>query len=119
MRVHQNEILMYCDPNMSITKKAIAYANSISPKVNMVEYKRNHFTPTIWRQILGMLDMEPKQLVNKANEYYQTNLRGRNFNQDDWINILTHQPDLIRTPIAIKGNMAVFVDNPMDVYRLK
>jgi arsenate reductase len=119
MKVHSEEILLYYDPSMSIAKKTLAYAKSISQNVNMVEYHREHFTPTVWRQILGLLNMEPKQLVNKANPYYQLNLKGRHFETDDWINILTHQPDLIRAPIAIKGNFAVLVDNPTDIYRLK
>lgn len=119
MKVHHEEILIYYDPKMSIAKKAIAYANSISSKVNQVEYHKEKFTPTIWRQILKMLAIEPKLLVNKANDYYQSNLRGKNFSNDDWINILTHQPDLIRAPIAIKGDKAVFVVNPTDIYKLK
>ncbi|MEZ5022767.1 MAG: hypothetical protein R2728_05795 [Chitinophagales bacterium] len=119
MKVHPNEILIYYDPNMSVAKKAIAYANSISSKVNMIEYHKEHFTPTIWRQILDMLQLEPKQLVNKAHEYYQENLRGNNYGIDDWINILTHRPDIIRAPIVIKGNTAIFVVNPTDIYRLK
>lgn len=118
MRIHQNEILLYYDPSMSVAKKTLAYAQSIT-KVNAVEYHREHFTPTIWRQILGMLKLDPKQLVNKSKPYYQENLRGKNFEIDDWINILTHMPDLIRAPIAIKGNMAIMVDNPTDIYRLK
>ena len=119
MRVHPEEILLYYDPAMSISKKTLAYAKTISTNVNMVEYHKEHFTPTVWRQILKMLDLEPKQIVNKATPYYQNNLKGRQFEMDDWINILTHQPDLIRTPIAIKGDYTVLVDNPTDIYRLK
>jgi arsenate reductase len=119
MKVHNREILFYYDPKMSVAKKALAYAKSISDNVNMVEYHKEHFTPTVWRQILQMLDLDPKQLVNKAKPYYQEKLRGRHFEMDDWINILTHQPDLIRAPIAIKGDSAVLVENPTDVYRLK
>lgn len=104
---------------MSVAKKALAYARSISDKINMVEYHQTAFTPTCWRQVLQMLNMEPKQLVNKAAPYYQQNLRGRHFETDDWINILIHHPDLIRSPIAIKGGLAVLVDNPTDIYRLK
>jgi len=119
MKVHPNEILLYFDPGRSVSKKTLAYASSISNSINMVEYGMEQFTPTSWRQILGMLDMEPKQLVNKAKPYYQKNIRGRNFSMDDWINILTHHPDLIRGTIAIRGDRAVFVDNPTDVLRLK
>ena len=119
MRVHDEEILLYYHATESVSKKTLAYAYSISENVNAVEYEKESFTPTIWRQILGMLDIEPKQIVNKANPYYQDNLRGRQFETDDWINILTHQPDLIRAPIAIKGNNAILVDNPTDIYRLK
>ena len=118
MRIHQNELMLYFDPTRSVSKKTLAYASSISSSINMVEYGKEHFTPTCWRQILQMLDMEPKQIVNKANSYYQEHLRGRNFSKDDWINILTHHPDLIRGTIAIRGNRAVFIDNPTDVLRL-
>ena len=119
MKVHQNEILLYYDPASSVSKKTLAYASSISKSINMVDCGKERFTPTVWRQILNMLSMEPKQIVNKAASYYQSNLRGRNFSQDDWINILAHHPDLIRSPIAIRGNRAVLVDNPTDVLRLK
>jgi len=119
MKVHQNEILLYFDPASSVSKKTLAYASSVSSSINMVDYSKEQFTPTIWRQILHMLSMEPKQMVNKANPYYQEKLKGRNFSEDDWINILSRHPDLIRSPIAIRGDKAVFVDNPTDVLRLK
>ncbi len=118
MKIHEEEILLYYDPTMSVAKKALAYARSISSSVNAMEYHKVPFTPTVWRQILEMLKLEPKAIVNKSNPYYQKHLKGRSFSLDDWINILTHNPDLIRAPIAIKGDHAVLVDNPTDIYRL-
>ena len=119
MKVHQQEILLYFDPSSSVSKKTLAYASSLTGSINAVEYDKESFTPTIWRQILDLLHMEPKQLVNKAKPYYQEHLKGKNFSEDDWINILSHRPDLIRSPIAIRGDKAIFVDNPTDVLRLK
>lgn len=119
MRIHDQEILFYHDPDMEISRKALAYAKTITTSVKEINYLKDRFTPTVWRQILGMLQLEPKQLMNKSLPYYQENLRGRNFEMDDWINVLTHQPGLLRGPIAIKGNQAVFISSPSHIFRLR
>ena len=118
MKMHPNEVVFYYDPKMSIAKKALAHLTSTGKKVRSVEYHKEKLTPTIWRDILDSLKMNPKSLVDKSSDYYQNNLRGKNFDDDDWINILTHHPDLIRAPIVINGNRALLLDNPTDVYRL-
>ena len=118
MKISPNEILLYYDPDTSIGKKVRAYAQSLSPNINDVEYHKTRFTPTIWRQILQMLDLKPKQLLNKSHPYYQTHIRGRLFDDEDWLNVISRNPDLLIAPIAIKGNRAILCTNPMDVYKL-
>ena len=40
------------------------------------------------------------------------------FIDEDWLNVVINNPDLIRSPIAIKGNRALFLDNPSDILRI-
>ena len=70
------------------------------------------------RQIIDRLDMHPKQMLNKAHPYYQANIRGSEFDDEDWLNVLLRNPQLFRAPIAIKGKRAVFCVSPTDVYKL-
>lgn len=118
MRVHENEILLYYNPESSSDRKTLAYAKSITPHVRSHAYNSTPATTTMLRQIIDRLEMHPKQMLNKSHPYYQEHIRGREFDDEDWLNVLLRNPQLFRAPIAIKGKRAVFCDSPMDVYKL-
>ena len=118
MKTHKREILLYYDPEDSVAKKTLAYAHSICNHINEKEWQHEHFTPTVWRRILFLLGMKAKDLLNKSHPYYQEHIRGRDFGDDDWTNILMKRPDLIRAPIAIWNDRAVVVCSPTDIYKL-
>ncbi len=112
------EIQIYYSHSDSKAKKAIAYAKSISNSVQTFDIHRTIGTGTIWKNILSKLDKSPKDLLDKSKPYYQKNIRGRDFEDRDWIYLLMHNPDLVRSPIAIRGNRAIILDNPTDIYKI-
>lgn len=118
MKKTENEILVYYDRNNSQSKKVLAYVRNMRVPVQEVEYHHTPFTPTMWRQLLERLDMKPKHLLNKAHPYYQLNVRGRDFSEEDWLNVLIRNPDLIKAPIVVKGGRAILANNPQDVLSL-
>jgi arsenate reductase len=118
MKTRDNEILVYYDRENSQAKKVLAYARSVTRHVQEVEYHRTPFTPTMWRQLLERLGMQPKHLLNKAHPYYQLNVRGRDFSEEDWLNVLIRNPDLIKAPIVVRGRKAILANNPQDVLAL-
>ena len=62
--------------------------------------------------------MDPKDLLNKSHPYYQENIRGKEFDEEGWLNVLRTNPQLIKAPIAMRGKRAVLCINPQDVFRL-
>ncbi len=50
--------------------------------------------------------------------YYQENIKGRDFDARDWTVLLMNNPELLRSPIAIKGATARILDNPTDIYKM-
>lgn len=118
MRTQPNEVLVYYNPRTSRGKKVLALAHSVANNVNDVEYHKSPFTPTIWRRVLSMLELRPKDVLNRAHPYYQANIRGRDFDDEGWLNILVRNPDLLKAPIVIKGKKAVLCNNPTDIYQL-
>ena len=113
-----NEIQIYFSQNDSKAKKAIAYAKSMCAKVQTFDIHRTESTGTIWRMILAKLGKSPKDLLDKSKPYYQKNIRGRDFEERDWIYLLMKNPDLVRSPIAIRGSKALILDNPTDIYKI-
>lgn len=119
MKLRRDELLLLLDCSSSAHLKARAYAHSMSDHVREYAYKDYKFTESIWRDILEMLKLEPKQLLNRADPKYQVDIRGKNFDEEGWINILIRNPCLIRCPIAIMHGKAVLCINPKDIYKLE
>ncbi len=119
MKTHASEILVYYNPQSARARKVLAIARSISPSVREVEYHKTPFTPMMWHQLLAMLELRPKDLLNKSDSYYQENIKGRDFDAEGWLNILINNPDLIKAPIAVRGNRAILCNSPNDVLQLQ
>ena len=114
----EQEIQLYIKLDCSKSKKAIACAKSHSNNVSMIYLSKTRGTGTIWENILTKLQMSPKQLLDKSQPYYQENIKGRDFEKRDWINLLMNNPDLVRSPIVVRGKRAIFLDNPTDIYKI-
>jgi len=118
IKVHENEILIYYNPDIEGHRRTVAHALSVSANIISLPYDKTPRTSSIWRVIFKKLDVHPKDLLNKAETYYQEVLKGRDFDMDGWINVFTHNPQLIRVPIAIKGETFIICESPTDIYKI-
>ncbi len=118
MKTHSREILIYYHPESSVGRQTVAMAQAMSTHVRSYAYGQTPSTDTDWKAILEALSCHPKELLNKAHPYYQAHIRGREFDDEGWVMILRHNPDLIRLPIAMRGSKAVLCKTPADVQRL-
>ena len=118
MKTHQREILIYYNPESSNDKKTVAHAQGLAAHVRTFAFDKAPSNGTSWKQIVHSLDMHPKELLNKAHPYYQEHIRGREFNDEDWLNILKFNPGILKAPIAMRGKKAVLCQSATDIYKL-
>lgn len=118
MKTHPREILIFYNEESSKDKKLLAYAKSTGFKIRSYAHAKAPYTSTGWKLILDTLKMHPKELMNKADPFYQDNLRGKEFDDDGWLSVIKNNPNLIKSPIAMKGNKAILCNTPTDIYRL-
>ncbi len=118
MRTHHREILIYFNPESSNDRKTVAHAQSLVPHVRTYSYEKAPSTGTSWQQIIKSLDLHPKDLMNKAHPYYQANIRGREFNEEDWVNVIKFNPAILKAPIAMRGKKAILCTSATDIYKL-
>jgi len=118
MKTNQREIQLYYDPESSSGRACLAHAKSMSPHVKSYAFAKTPSTTTSWRHILKSLDCHPKDLLDKSHPYYQANIRGREFTMNGWLDIVRRNPQLMRAPIAIRGERAILCESPTDIYRL-
>ena len=118
MQFHQNELFIYFDPNSSTGKKTRAYASSISKNVNALDSNKIKLTATLWKEIVNMLKLRPKDLMNRSHREYQEKIRGNTFTMTGWLEILAKNPQLLKAPIAIYHNKAIMCERPTDILSL-
>ena len=118
MKTNQREILIYYNPESSSDRKTVAFAQSVAPHVRSYAFGKSPSNGTSWQMILNSLNLHPKELMNKAKPYYQKHIKGREFDEESWVNVLRYNSDLIKAPIAIRGSRAILCTTPTDIYRL-
>ena len=118
MKTNPREIIIYYNPESSRDKKTVAHAKGLVPHLRTYAFGQTPSTTTSWQTILKSLDMHPKELLNKADPYYQAHLRGKEFDEESWLNVITRNPNLIKAPIALRGRKAILCNSAPDVYKL-
>jgi len=118
MKTNNREILIYYNPASVSDRRMIAHAQGMSSHIRAYSHANSPSTGTSWQMILRSLDVHPKDLLNKAHPYYQENIRGREFDEEDWLTVLANNPDLIKSPIAVRGRRAILCNSPTDIYKL-
>jgi arsenate reductase len=118
MIVDEREILIYYNPDSNSDLKTVAFAQSITPFVKSYTYQQAPISNLRWEQIFQAIGMPPKELLDKSDPYYQENIRGHEFDDDGWMKILRHNPQLIKAPIAIRGDKVILCQSPKDIYKL-
>lgn len=118
MKTNDREILIFYHPEIPLHRRTVAHAKSLSNHIKDVPFNKDAVTNMDWKALLDMLGMAPKDLLDKSTDYYQKNIRGRDFDKEGWLNVLRYNPDIILAPIAVRGKEAVQCLSPPDVYKL-
>jgi len=122
LAVHPNELLLFYNSDSPISKKTLAYAQTVSDHIKTIEFKNLNYPGTIWKELLDLLKMEPKDLVNKSHPEYLEKINKEevsDFTDADWLTVISHNPQLIKGPIAVKNKKAVLCRGPKDVLKVE
>lgn len=119
MKTHKREIQIYYNPESNYHRRTLAYAKSVTKHLKSYAFHQTPSTGTSWQQIIKALDLDdPKVLLNKADPYYQENLRGREFSEECWVKIIQNNTHLLKFPIAMREGRAIICTTPKAIYKL-
>jgi arsenate reductase len=116
--LNTKELTLVYDSNTSEGRKALAFAYSLAPRVNKQDVSAVSLSTTFVRQVLKQLNLRPKDLLNRAHPYYQEHLRGRDLDTEGWLQVVAHNPLLLKAPIALQGDRAVLCEPASLIYTL-
>ena len=89
------------NPRCATSRKGLEYLRSKTTDFELINYLATGLTRDILKEILLKSNLKPAELVRTQEEYYKKFLKNKNFNEDEWIEILTQNPRLLKRPIVI------------------
>lgn len=109
---------IFHNPRCSKSRQTLELITDSNTDVEIVKYLDSPPTKEELVGILGKLGMKPFELIRKGEAIFKENYKGKEFSDDEWIDIMLENPRLIERPIVIKGDEAVIGRPPENVLDL-
>lgn len=101
-------IEIYHNPRCSKSRAGLQYIKDHTDDFRIIEYLKEPFDEDSLKQLLMKLNLKPHDIVRTQEAIYKSDYKGKNFNDDEWIKIMIDNPKLIKRPIVVKGNKAIW-----------
>ncbi len=112
MKVTKNEILFIYNSSNIQDRQALAYALSLKwQKVKTIDVQNNTLTQTQLKSIANTMDKSPEDLIDKNSTKYLRYFFNSDLSQKEILKTLQANPSMLNTPIMLKEDGGMFVDN--------
>lgn len=99
---------IYHNPKCSKSRNALKYLQDkgLNPEIRL--YLKDAYTRDELLDVLKRMNIEAKDLVRTQETLYKTEYKNMSFNNDEWIDLLLEHPKLIKRPLIINNNKAIW-----------
>lgn len=98
---------IYHNPRCSKSRLGLEYLKSKSVDFEVVEYLKEGLDEEGLKEILLKTNLAPIDLVRTNEDVYKKELKGKNFTDEEWIDIIIENPKLLHRPIVLGDKKAV------------
>ncbi len=99
-------------------KKALAYSRSAGIPIRDIDISKTILTGTQIAEIASNLGLRISELINQNHPTYVEKHAHLDLVENDWIKMIQHEPEIMKQPIAMRGEECVLIESPTDILRL-
>ena len=100
-------LTIYHNPRCRKSREALTLLQDSGEEINVREYLKEPPSREELKEVLRKLGLHPTQVIRKGESIYKEQFKGREFSQDQWVEIMVANPILIERPIVVRGEKAV------------
>jgi len=104
---------IYHYPSCKKSRAGLEYLKGSGKPFTVVEYFKKPLTEKEIGRLLVKLNLKPAELLRTREDYYRQHLKGRKFEEHEWIRIISQNPRLLRRPI-VEGDYKAVVGDPVE-----
>lgn len=110
------EITLIYNSEEHIGRQILAYAQVENIPIHDIDLAHMKLTPTHWVELVSRMGINVRDLVNtEDSDFLQKFGHLKQLSDNDWLNLLVHNPIILRAPIVMKGDKIVMMSNPQDM----
>ena len=114
----KRQITLFYSSKSVRAKQTLAYAKAEGLPILDIDILKTPLTGTQIAELADRLHIEIKELVNQAHPAYTKRFEHHNFSSEDWIKMIQHHPEIMKQPIALRGNKTILVETPTDIIKI-
>ena len=111
-------ITIYHNPRCRKSRAGLEYLKSKTSDFEIREYLKKPLSKEELSDILVKLNLKPLNIVRTQEEVYKKQLKGKQFNDNEWIEIILENPKLLQRPLVVKDYKAVLAQPPENIDKL-
>ena len=111
-------ITLFYHSGSSRAKQTLAYARAKGLPIEEIDIMKTPLTGTQIAELAARLDLEIRDLVNQEHPAYKRLYDPHDFSGEDWIKVIKKHPEIMKQPIALRGQLTLLVETPTDIIRL-
>lgn len=96
-------------------KQILAYVESLEQDVRTIDVSNQKIGHAVWVDIADNVGMTLGELFSPDHPDAPDVGRAEDFDTDDWLKLVEHNPDLLQNPIGIQGERAKIFTSRADV----
>lgn len=111
-------IKIYHNPRCRKSREGLEILKGSGKEFEIVEYLKK--TPTVdeLKEIISLLQIAPIDLVRKNELIWKEQFKGKEFSDDELVQIMIDNPKLIERPIVVTKNSAVIGRPPENIKQI-
>ncbi len=104
---------IYHNPSCKKSRAGLQFLKESGKAFEIVEYLKKPVTEKEMEKLLIKLNKKPAELIRIQEDYYKQNLKGKNFEDHEWVKIILQNPKLLQRPI-VEGQYKAVVGDPVE-----
>lgn len=111
-------ITLFYSSASSRAKQTLAYAKAEGLPIEEVDLLKTPLTGTQIAELAGRLGLEIHDLVNQQHPSYSKLFGPQELSEEDWITVIRKNPEIMKQPIALRGDITILVETPSDIIKI-
>ncbi|MBO3099853.1 arsenate reductase family protein [Gelidibacter pelagius] len=112
------QITLFYNSTSQKGKQTLAYAKTHGLPLEKVDILKTPLTGTQITELAKRLGITVPDMVNQGHYKYRRKFTAQCFDSEDWITVIQNHPEIMKQPIALRGNKTILVETPTDIIRI-